>query len=159
MTTRTGPRAARLPAALAALAVLAVLALTLLLAGCGSEDDAREAGATSTATDPASLPAPSSTTSSADPAPSTPAAPAIPAGTPDCAEVWVTDATLPRGYGGCVEDGALVKADRLGCESGQAIVRYADRFYGVAGGTVHEAATSPLLDDPDYTDTVARCRA
>ena len=51
-----------------------------------------------------------------------------------------------------------MRADRLGCSSGQSLVRYADRFYGVAGGTVSQT-TRPLLEDPDYTETVEGCRA
>jgi len=38
------------------------------------------------------------------------------------------------------------------------MVRYADRFYGVLGGTVHEV-TSPLDHDRDYLAAVRRCRA
>jgi hypothetical protein len=57
-----------------------------------------------------------------------------------------------------VQDAVYVPQDALGCESGQHIVRYADRFYAVPGGTVH-AATSPLNGDRKYRAAVYRCRA
>ncbi|MDO9456136.1 hypothetical protein [Nocardioides sp.] len=159
MTTRTGPRAAVLPA----LCLVALTALGALLGGCGS-GDAEPASATDSAsetssgtpTDPASDP----TTDPVEPTTevTTPAPPAIPAGTPDCSAVWSAGATLPGGYQGCADGDVYVKADRLGCESGQAITRYADQFYGVAGGLIYEG-TSPLIDDPDYAEMVAGCRA
>jgi hypothetical protein len=148
-TTRTRPRAAAVLVAGCALGAT-------LLAGCGSDD----AAPASSATDPASSdPAPSTTETPTGPAsaPTSVATSAPPTG-PDCASVWTAGGTIPRGYQGCVADGALVKADKLGCESGQAIIRYADRFYGVAGGTIHEG-TSPLIDDSDYAEMVAGCRA
>lgn len=81
----------------------------------------------------------------------------VPAGTPRCDSVWRDGARIPRGYRGCVEGGGLVGRDVLGCSSGQRLVRHADRFYGVLGGTVHEAA-GPLERDRDYLADVRSCR-
>lgn len=132
-------------------------ALALGLGGCGTDDSSSVASddtpaATSSSSSPAPTP-PSSTSAAAAPS-DTP-----PPGTPDCAAVWRDGAKIPRAYRGCVDaDGAYVAKDGLGCSSGQTIIRFADRFYGVAGGTVHEA-TRPLLSDRDYRAAVVRCRA
>lgn len=160
----TTPRTASRP--LLGLAVAALLAG--VLGGCGSDDDSGSTTATDTPASgtPSEIDSGASATSAPVPssepptAPPTSSAPAVPAGTRACAEVWVDEGRIPGGYKGCLDDaGAFVKADRLGCSSGQALIRFDDRFYGVAGGTVHEAAESPLLDDPDYTETVEGCRA
>lgn len=82
----------------------------------------------------------------------------VPPGTPVCSEVWTEGAELPRRYKGCDEDGAFVAADGLGCSSGQKIVRYAEHFYAVPGGTIHETA-DPLDEDREYRAAERRCRA
>lgn len=82
----------------------------------------------------------------------------VPPGTPVCSDVWSEGAELPRNYKGCDEDGVLVEADGLGCSSGQRIVRYADHFYAVLGGTIHET-DAPLDEDRDYRAAERRCRA
>ena len=83
----------------------------------------------------------------------------VPPGTPDCATIWQDGATIPRGYAGCADgDQQFVKQDSLPCSSGQFIVRFDDQFYGVAGGTVHEAK-APLDRDREYRQAVLRCRA
>ncbi|TWG95133.1 hypothetical protein L615_000500000770 [Nocardioides sp. J9] len=122
-------------------------AATLLLAGCGSDDSGTADDSTS----------PSATESSSDAASESPVAEQVPAGTPECADVWSAGATLPRGYKGCAQDGALVKPDRLGCSSGQALVRYDDRFWAVRGGRIAGGET-PLADSEEYTEQVAICR-
>jgi hypothetical protein len=109
---------------------LAVLALvTLGLTACGS-DQSSEATGTGSSTN----------------------------GMPACTSVWQDGATLPRTYGGCVQDDQVVAPDSLGCSSGQRIIRYADSYYAVPGGTVH-AATKPLNGDRQYIAAVHRCRA
>jgi hypothetical protein len=73
--------------------------------------------------------------------------------------VWKNGTTIPRVYRGCADaDGSYVRKDGLSCSSGQTIIRFDDRFYGVAGGTVHHTATS-LLSDRGYRAAVLRCRA
>ncbi|MCW2815104.1 MAG: hypothetical protein JWN84_2559 [Nocardioides sp.] len=157
----TTPRTASRP--LLGLAVAALLAG--VLGGCGSDDDATATDSPASGTPSEIDSGASATTAPVEPStepssePTSPSTPAVPAGTRACAEVWVDEARIPRGYQGCLDEaGGFVKADRLGCSSGQALIRFADRFYGVAGGTVREG-TSPLLDDPDYTETVENCRA
>jgi hypothetical protein len=83
--------------------------------------------------------------------------PTAPPGTPDCATVWHKGAKLPRVYGGCVQDAVFVKADSLPCSSGQRIIRYADQYYAVPGGTIH-AATKPLDNDRHYRAAAYKCR-
>ena len=121
-----------------ACAVLAVLAL----ASCGQDEGA----------DSADRPA-------GDASSSSPGGEPAPAGTPDCAQVWQAGADIPRGYQGCADDtGAYVERDALGCSSGQRMVRYGDRFWGVLGGTVNEAQGS-LEEDRDYRVSMRNCSA
>jgi hypothetical protein len=83
----------------------------------------------------------------------------MPPGTPDCATIWQDGESIPRAYAGCADgDQQYVKRDALPCSSGQVIVTFDDQFYGVAGGTVHEAK-SPLEHDREYRAAVLRCRA
>jgi hypothetical protein len=76
---------------------------------------------------------------------------------PACADVWVADGKIPNGYKGCLDGDAAVEADNLTCSSGQRLVRYADRFYGVAGGKIYEGST-PLDKDKNYLEMVRTCR-
>jgi len=115
----------------AAVAALAVGAL----AGCGDE------GSTPRAEDPAASASPSASN-----------------GAPDCAGVWNGGAELPKAYDGCNSDAGFVASDKLGCSSGQRMVRYGDHFYAVPGGTIHETKSS-LEDDRGYREAVKSCRA
>lgn len=122
------------------LAPFLVAAAVACFAGCGEDDGAR------TASGPTSSGSASSTSSA-------------PADAPECDQVWSEGATLPRGYRGCTdESGAYVERDALGCSSGQRMVTYVDRYYGVLGGTIHEVAAS-LEEDRDYQAAVRSCRA
>lgn len=118
------------------------LLATLVLTSCGQQDDGGSADEPS-----------GSSTSAA------PSGEAAPAGTPDCTEVWQEGARIPRSYQGCTEEGGVyVERDVLGCSSGQRMVRYADRFWGVLGGTVNEASGS-LDEDRDYETSMRNCSA
>ncbi len=121
--------------------VASLLAAATLLLGCGSEVAAPDA-ASSSASNSASANASSSPQGNDAPA---------------CSEVWVADADLPRRYDGCVEDGAFIAKDTLGCSSGQRLIRYDDHFYAVAGGLVRRTE-STLEDDRAYREAVAICR-
>lgn len=76
---------------------------------------------------------------------------------PACAEVWVADSDLARGYRGCVEAGTAVPAEKQTCSSGQVLVTHDDRFYAVLGGPVNE--TDGLAEDADYGRARAACLA
>jgi hypothetical protein len=83
----------------------------------------------------------------------------VPADAPACAEVWVAGGKIARTYQGCVdESGAYVERDSVGCSSGQRLIVFGDRFWGVQGGTVYEAEGS-LDEDRDYRDATRRCAA
>ena len=131
--------------------VLVVAAFALLtLAGCGDDDG-------STAADPGSETSSSeSATPSETPAPSETTTPEPPAG-PACDEVWVDGAKLPGGYQQCFDaDGKKMKMDGRYCEFGKPLITYADSFWAVPGGPVHEVEAA-LLDDPDYAKALAQC--
>ena len=125
--------------------------LAALLGGCGddsasSANDPSDSDSSSEPTEPASeSPSPSDTP---PPLPDWPA----------CSDVWVKDATIPQGYKGCLEGDQAVKSDTLSCSSGQRIIRYDDRFFGVAGGKIYEAM-GPLEKDKQYLKMVRVCRA
>ena len=131
------------------------LAATLLLAaallvGCGSETGSTGSQTASGSATPSSSP---ESTQSTDPSGSaTPTA-----DTPACSAVWTADATLPRGYDGCAQDGALVAQDALGCSSGQRMIRFDDRFYAVPGGLIYQT-DGGLEQDRAYRKAVAICR-
>lgn len=132
--------------------LLATLALPLaLLTACGDEGSSVAEDSASSAE--SGSPGASDTPTESPAAPET-SAPA-PSG-PPCAEVWVDGQSLPRGYTGCVQDGSLVKADPLGCSSGQKIVRFEDRFWAYGGGPITE--TRGLMKDDEYAAEVAICR-
>ena len=120
------------------------LLATLALAGCGQQDG----GGTPEAS------------SSAGGSPSAATGKPAPPGTPECGEVWKAGAHIPRTYHGCTEEGGgYVARDVLGCSSGQRMVRYADRFWGVLGGTVNEASADSLDEDRDYETSMRNCSA
>ncbi len=133
-----------------------LLAAVCLLAACGSEAADPVASDQSTASTSASP----SESSSASPSASESASPSPtpPADAPTCGDVWVDGGDIPRFYTGCMEGDVYVERDALGCSSGQRLVRYADRFYGVMGGTVHKAAHM-LTQDRDYLAAERRCTA
>lgn len=125
-------------------------AATLLLAGCGSDDDGKADDTSS----PSVASSESSTAASAAPSATTTPAPA---GMRACTEVWQAGAKLPRAYRGCADGaGLLVAPDRIGCSSGQALVRH-QRFWAVAGGPIARTA-GPLLDDEAYAAALTSCR-
>ena len=140
--------------------MLIALVLPLaLLSACGDDSD-------SSATDPAGTDttsaaasespgeSPSATDEPSETASKTPDPPDWPA----CDSVWVGGGTIPTRYKGCLEGNNAVAADNLSCSSGQRIVRYADRFYGVAGGKIY-ATTGPLEKDKAYLKMIRSCRA
>ncbi len=91
--------------------------------------------------------------------PSSPAGEEAPPGTPECADIWQEGGDIPRTYKGCADEaGAYVERDALGCSSGQRMVRYADHYWGVLGGTVNEADGS-LDEDRDYRESMRNCSA
>lgn len=126
-------------------AVALVLVVPALLTGCGDDEAAPQGAADPTSSSPSS-PSASEEESSA------------PADAPACGDVWSEGSTLPRRYQGCVDGGTFVEADARPCSSGQRMVRYADHFYGVLGGTVHETA-QPLGKDRGYRAAMRSCTA
>lgn len=123
-------------------AAVAAVAVLLLLAACGEESSTDDDGG---ADDPSGA----STSQSAD---------AATADWPACDEVWVDGAEIPGRYKGCLGDEGPVKADKFLCSSGQVLVSYGDRFYGVTGGPVNEVE-GRLADDKTYAGAKQSCLA
>jgi hypothetical protein len=140
--------------------VIAALAIPVaLLSACGGDaGDADDPGASTGSNDTPSqspIDAPSETplptdepTATKDPS----------ADWPACATVWRDGSRLPRGYQGCREGGTGVKADSRGCSFGRPLVTYADRFYAVPTGVIHETS-GPLAKDRGYRSAMASCTA
>jgi hypothetical protein len=140
--------------------VIAALAIPVaLLSACGDDDgdDASDPGSSS---DTPSGSASESATDTPTEAPTDqPTATEDPtADWPKCASVWTAGAALPRAYEGCRESGTAVKADSRMCSFGRPLVTYADRFYAVPTGVIHETA-GPLKKDRAYQSALASCTA
>lgn len=121
-------------------ALVAIVVPILLIAGCGDDSDA----------DRASDPTPTEsvateTTEAADL-------------WPDCAKVWQDGETLPARYRGCLDGDTEVARESRYCEFGKPLVTYADRFYAVPRGTIHEVQGS-LEKDRGYRRALASCTA
>lgn len=129
------------------------------LAGCGSSDDTAQdpAGASSASAPQSAAGSPSVPTAPASPTSGAPASSAAPASWSACGTVWKDGATLPRAYPGCAEAGAAVPAHKVGCESGQAIVTYAEHFFAVPGGRITRT-DQVLKNSPVYAAAIATCR-
>ena len=78
-------------------------------------------------------------------------------GAPDCAGIWKGGGELPKSYDGCNSAAGFVASDKLGCSSGQRMVRYDDSFFAVAGGSIYETS-GPLEKDKLYLQKVRTCR-
>jgi hypothetical protein len=122
----------------------------LLLGACGDDSGSAAADPTDSSSESAE---PSEPTETTEPTASASELPDWPA----CDDVWVAGAEIPGGYQGCIDGDQAVKADNLSCESGQRIVRYDDRFFGVSGGKIYEVE-APLDKDKQYLDMVHTCR-
>ena len=134
-------------------ACVLVLVASAALVSCGDADGASTATDTTSETTPSA----SASTEPSDDG-SAPADKAVPPGTPPCSDVWQEGARLARAYDGCEDGGELVAREGLGCSSGQRLVTYADHYYAVLGGSIHETERS-LLRDRGYVRTVRGCRA
>ena len=140
--------------------LLAALLVPLALASACGEEGSSDAGEEATGVSDSASPTP--TEAPSDPASASPtesasatSKPPEPTG-PACSAVWVDGRSLPKRYQGCVDDTGFVKADRLGCSSGQRIIRYDDRYWAYEGGPVSK--TRGLAKDAEYADEVATCR-
>lgn len=113
----------------------------VLLAGCGngSDDVAKDPVASASSTSPAASPSSSA-----------------PADLPACGSIWKAGSTIPHGYQGCLQGGKVVKAQKQPCESGQVIVTFEDKFYGVKGGPVNPVP-SGLAKSPKYQAAKRSC--
>lgn len=139
--------------------VLAALALPVaLLSACGDDDgdDAADPGSPSAGTSDSPSASASETPTEPTEEPTETEDPS--ADWPRCATVWRDGSRLPRGYRGCREGDTAVKADSRGCSFGRPLVIYADRFYAVPSGVIHETP-GPLAKDRGYRSALASCTA
>jgi hypothetical protein len=115
-----------------------------VLAGCGSGSSSAVDPGAGQSTAGSSSPSPSQTTSSTA------------SDLPACGEVWQAGAKLPDNYRGCVQGTNETRADRLGCSSGQRMVRFDNHWYAVLGGRIHHSRD--LVHDAQYLHSVRVCR-
>ena len=121
-----------------------MLATAGALAGCGSNSSAVDSSAGQPTAD-SSSPSPSHTSSSG-----------TASDLPACSKVWKPGAKLPHDYQGCLQGTNEARADRLGCSSGQRMVRFDDHWYAVLGGQIHHS--KDLVHDAQYLHSVRVCR-
>jgi hypothetical protein len=115
-----------------------------VLAGCGSGSSSAVDPGAGQSTAGSSSPSPSQTTSSTA------------SDLPACGEVWQAGAKLPDNYRGCLQGTNETRADRLGCSSGQRMVRFDNHWYAVLGGRIHHSRD--LVHDAQYLHSVRVCR-
>jgi hypothetical protein len=120
-----------------------LLLVPMLLVACGTEEES---------------PTASDATSSESTSGSAGEESSVPPGARECADVWREGARLQRVYRGCVDNGEYVKAEATSCSSGQRMVRYADSYYAVLGGTIHHVSGT-LEQDRDYRAAIRSCTA
>lgn len=123
-----------------------------LAGACGSSTPG------SVAADPAT-PATSPSTPSSDASPSKPPRASTGPSSPDwaaCDSVWKAGERLPASYPGCNQGTTSVAADRLGCSSGQRLVRYDNHWWAAAGGVIHHSRD--LIHDRTYIHSAQVCR-
>ncbi len=140
--------------------VIAALAIPMaLLSACGDDDgDATDPGSSSDSSSDASE-SPTDTPSEAPTdEPSVEPTEDPSADWPECATTWRDGSRLPRAYQGCREGDTGVKADSRFCSFGRPLVTYADRFYAVPTGVIHETS-GPLKKDRGYQSALASCTA
>ena len=138
--------------------VIAALALPVaLLSACG-DDNGGDATDSAPSSDAPSESESESGTPTEDPSESATEAEDPAADWLMCADVWEDGARLARGYQGCVDGETAVAADSTGCSFGRPLVTYADQFYAVPSGIIHQTA-GPLEDDRGYRSAMASCRA
>lgn len=136
--------------------VIAALAIPMaLLSACGDDGgDATDPGSESSASD---SPSESVTESpSAEPTDQPTTDPS--ADWPSCDSVWSDGAQLPRGYKGCRDGETAMPADGRACSFGRPLITFANRFYAVPTGVIHETAGA-LAKDPGYRSAMASCTA
>lgn len=73
-----------------------------------------------------------------------------------CSSVWKAGARLPASYPGCNQGNTSVAADRLGCSSGQRLVRFDNHWWAAAGGVIHHVRD--LQHDQTYIHSAQVCR-
>lgn len=134
--------------------VAVLLVVGLSLAGCGSEPEqtAGSADEPAASTSESSSPA-GSPSSSPTPTPSPTAAPL-----PRCSEVWVDGKAFPSLYEGCRQDGKVIEAKPLICESMQRLYVHGRHFWAVGGALVVHTE-GPYTEDPRYVRTHHTCTA
>jgi hypothetical protein len=139
--------------------VIAALAIPMaLLSACGDDDgDASDPGPSSDSPSDASESATDTPTAPTDD-PTVEPTKDPSADWPKCASVWRDGSRLPRAYKGCREGDVGVKGDSRYCSFGRPLVIYADRFYAVPTGVIHETP-GPLKKDSGYQSALASCTA
>ena len=134
----------------AALIIACLVGVLGVSNGCGSS------ASTSTAADPGSS-SPTSKTPTSEPTKTHPTSkgPSDPSWAV-CSTVWKAGVRLPASYPGCNQGSTSVPADRLGCSSGQRLVRFDNHWWAAAGGEIHHS--DDLRRDKTYIHSAQVCR-
>ncbi|MCW2834925.1 MAG: hypothetical protein JWN68_2878 [Nocardioides sp.] len=121
--------------------VLVALCAATVLGACGSES-----GSDDTAADPTSQPTSESPSTSAEPS-----------ALPECADVWVDGADLPKDYTACTTDGVTVKPVKRTCGYGAKFLEQEGRFFAIKGNRITDAGD--LETSEEYQQILAACQA
>lgn len=111
------------------LALASLLPFVVLVAGCGTQEDAGAAAPS----------APTQTVTTAS----------QPATTPDCSDLWVVGQRLPADYAGCQEAGVPAEDTTVPCAIGDVLIEHGEGYYATPGRQIRLAAGG-FAADPAY---------
>lgn len=143
-------------------ALVAFALPVVLLSACGddtgSDDAALSDGEASASVSESASAGDSASGSPKTGSPSTePSDTSAPPEAPACETVWQGGATLPAPYVGCYEGEEFIAPTKQMCGFGKPLVTYAQRFYAVPDGRIHE--TQGLDGDKGYARDYGSCTA
>ncbi|QIK75623.1 hypothetical protein [Nocardioides piscis] len=76
---------------------------------------------------------------------------------PECADVWVDGATLPKDYTACTSDGETVKPVKRTCGFGAKLLEHDGRYFAMLGKPISDAGD--LETNDDYQQLLSSCQA
>ena len=122
-------------------AVLVALCATAVLSACGDDSEVSPTTRESTSQAPSE----------------SPSEPLADGAIPECSDVWVAGAELPKDYTSCMSDGETVKPVKHRCGFGAMLLEHDGRYFGMLGKPVSDAGD--LATNEDYQQLLASCQA